>query len=199
MAETPQEIQGSGRDGGNAVSIDEQLAELLARLGVTLESADRRHERVEDEEPAGATDEGEEMVAHEGDTCPRRQPLAGREHARLVATPDMSLFQTSREHYGVFYRLDLVDALPQLRVFLPEDEGAVKMRCYVVCAGELSPLRDWFESALLYEGSPAFDDARDMTRQHLLFAAGELMKKLFWSGEMGAMRFPDEIEVLRVA
>ena len=86
-----------------------------------------------------------------------------------------------------------------MRVFLPEDEGALKMRCYVVCAGELSPLRDWFESALLYEGSPAFDDARDMTRQHLLFAAGELMKKLFWSGEIGAMRFPDEIEVLRVA
>ena len=41
VAETPQEIQGSGRDGGNAVSIDEQLAARLARLGVTLESAER--------------------------------------------------------------------------------------------------------------------------------------------------------------
>ncbi|MGH2484971.1 MAG: hypothetical protein ACRDHE_03065, partial [Ktedonobacterales bacterium] len=91
------------------MSIDEQLAELLARLGVTLESADRPH--TEDEpEPAGAMDDGLEPLAHEGDTCSRRQPFAGREHARLVAAPEMSLFQTSREHYGVFYRLDLVEA-----------------------------------------------------------------------------------------
>ena len=177
------------------MSIEEQLAELLARLGVVLEEAEKPG--TERSSPSAGRG-GEPTASDDGaDICPRG--LAQRERERLTGAPDLSLFQTSREHYGVFYRLDLVDGLPQLRVFLPEDAGALKMRCYVICAGDVSPLRDWFESAHLYEGSPAFDDARDITRQHLLFAAGELMKKLFWSGEMGSMRFPDEIEVLRVA
>lgn len=178
------------------MSIDEQLAELLARLGVVLEEA--VWPRPEGEETAeDSCDDEDESESSGTSICPL--PSRGPEQNRLTATPDISLFQTSREHYGVFYRLDLVDGLPQLRVFLPEDAGALKMRCYVICAGEISPLREWFESASLYEGSPAFDDARDNARQHLLFAAGELMKKLFWSGEMSTMRFPDEIEVLRVA
>ena len=179
------------------MSIDEQLAELLARLGVVLEVSDRPS--LENAELGARSNEGaDEPATSSGATvCPVGLPAP--EQNRLAAAPDMSLFQTSREHYGVFYRLDLVDGLPQLRVFLPEDAGALKMRCYVICAGEVSPLRDWFESASLYEGSPAFDDARDNARQHLLFAAGELMKKLFWSGEISTMRFPDEIEVLRVA
>jgi hypothetical protein len=181
------------------VSIEEQLAELLARLGVVLEEAGgpRQDQNVGAGARPQTGDDEAELPDIGGETCPIPLPARARDH--LIGAPDMSLFQTSREHYGVFYRLDLVDGLPQLRVFLPEDMGALKMRCYVICAGEISPLRDWFESAHLYEGSLAFDDARDITRQHLLFAAGELMKKLFWSGEMSTMRFPDEIEVLRVA
>lgn len=186
------------------MNIEEQLAELLARLGVELEVSDRPRRDGDESGAAGVQvnevedeDEDERATSGGASACPL--PLRAPEHNQLIATPDMSLFQTSREHYGVFYRLDLVDGMPQLRVFLPEDAGALKMRCYVICAGEVSPLRDWFESASLYEGSPAFDDARDNARQHLLFAAGELMKKLFWSGEMSTMRFPDEIEVLRVA
>ena len=180
------------------MSIEEQLAELLARLGVQLEeTGEQRPGNEETGDEANDQDEASETT--DGSPAMRAPQLPEHDRERLTAAPDLSLFQTSREHYGVFYRLDLVDGLPQLRVFLPDDEGALKMRCYVICAGEVSPLRDWFESAQLYEGSPAFDDARDMTRQHLLFAAGELMKKLFWSGEFGAMRFPDEIEVLRVA
>ena len=59
--------------------------------------------------------------------------------------------------------------------------------------------RNWFTSARDHEGSPAYEDARDAAQQHLLFAAGELMKRLFWSGDVEEMRFPDEIAVWRVA
>lgn len=179
------------------MSIEEQLAELLAQLGVVLEGTEQSEPSAQRNSSA-EDHSGEPASPEDGtDTCPL--DLVARQRERLTSAPALSLFQTSREHYGVFYRLDLVDGLPQLRVFLPEDDGALKMRCYVICASDMSPLRDWFESAHLYEGSPAFDEARDIARQHLLFAAGELMKKLFWSGEMISMRFPDEIEVLRVA
>jgi hypothetical protein len=35
------------------------------------------------------------------------------------SVPVISIFQSSRDHYGVFYRLDIIDQLPQLRVMLP--------------------------------------------------------------------------------
>ena len=30
------------------------------------------------------------------------------------SVPDVSIFQSSRDHYGVFYRLDIIDQMPQL-------------------------------------------------------------------------------------
>jgi hypothetical protein len=34
--------------------------------------------------------------------------------------------------------------------------------------------------------------------QHLLYAAAEMMKQLFWSGDLDSMTFPPEIEVRRL-
>jgi hypothetical protein len=180
------------------MNMDEQLAELLASLGVILEQPEERGD------PSSAfSDDGDIAVAG----ASQRQPpigevkaaLAGAETDEDVLAPaEISLFQTSREHYGVFYRLDLVMGAPQLRVFAPSDGGPVKMHCYLVRAAIGTPVREWFLATRSHDGSPAFDDMRDTAEQHLLFAAGEALKRLFWSGEHEMMRFPEEIEVTRL-
>lgn len=178
------------------MTLDEQLAELLAQLGVELEEQNETSPSSGSQRPrqlsAPADDPETEDVlpfALEGDG-------AVDEEARGEA--ELSLFQTSREHYGVFYRLDLVTGVPQLRIFLPETHGAIKMRCYLVRAAIGSPVRDWFLSTRTHDGSPAYSETRDLTEQHLLFAAGESLKRLFWLGEPDSMRFPSEIEVERL-
>lgn len=177
------------------MSLDEQLTEILTQLGVVLEeptSGQHEHgnKRARYEYGVRRTDTG----APEGEDARSTEDDPG-----IEAMAEISLFQTSREHYGVFYRLDLVDGLPHLRVFTPEDQGALKMRCYLARATFGSPLHDWFLATRAHDGSQAYEDARDTAQQHLLFAAGELMKRLFWTGELEQMRFPDEIEVMRLA
>ena len=188
------------------MTLDEQLAELLAELGVVLEdpaeelaapppstslSPLRRRPTPAGEEQDQQDQDGDEALpfALEGDGVVD-------EEARGEA--ELSLFQTSREHYGVFYRLDLVAGAPQLRVFLPESVGAIKMRCYLVRAAIGSPVRDWFLSTRTHDGSAEYAETRETTEQHLLFAAGESLKRLFWLGEPDRMDFPAEIEVERL-
>lgn len=189
------------------MSLDEQLSELLMRLGVELEEPANDHtdERNDKQRAAGESAErarfsyGVRSAAEDRETDTEEAGDAWDDlEANIHAASEMSLFQTSREHYGVFYRLDLADGLPQLRVFLPDDEEGVKMRCYFVRAAPGTPLHSWFSTARAHEGSQAFDDARDAAQQHLLFAVGELMKRLFWGGDVERMRFPQEIEVVRL-
>jgi hypothetical protein len=110
----------------------------------------------------------------------------------------MTLFQTSREHYGVFYRLDLIGGLPSLRIFSPDEENAMRMRCHLVRPSETSPMRAWFSSTRAHAGSAIYDEARETTEQHLLFAAGESLKRLYWSGEQEG-HYAHEIQVHRLA
>jgi hypothetical protein len=191
------------------MSLDEQLSELLERLGVVLEGesegdeeragrdAGPQHVRTRTERraagAAGAAGDGVDAHAQPG-----REPLDDDLAASIEALAEITLFQTSREHYGVFYRLDLTAGVPQLRIFMPDDEGAPKMRCYFVRAAVGSPLHEWFATDRGHEGSMAYNDARASAQQHLLFATGELMKKLFWTGDIEQMRFPEEIEVVRL-
>ena len=202
------------------MSLDEQLAELLGRLGVTLddqtagaaegqpahdgragrraerETARRREQR---RERAGATGQGEQPAEPLEETVSAYQHPGDWEDDDAMAQAELSLFQTSREHYGVFYRLDLVGGAPHLRVFAPDEESALKMRCYLVRPAIGAPVRDWFLTTRTHHGSEAFGESRETIEQHLLFAAGEALKRLFWSGEPERMRFPWEIEVERVA
>ena|ERR1051326_3624812 len=150
------------------MSLDKQLEELLAGLGVEMEHLA--------EEPSDEDDEDEP-------------------EAKLA---NISLFQASKEHYGVFYRLDLLECTPQLRVFLPANSGSVKMEGYLVSPSEQSPLRGAFELLTAHEGSPDFEMQQDTMRQHLLFAVGEMMKRLFWAGDLEEMQFPAEILVERI-
>lgn len=198
------------------MSLDEQLEELLAQLGVVLEdptkaSLPRNASRpAQSSEPAEAqrgpgtaseteaTDEDIEDSEDAEDLIPFALEGDGTVDEEARGEAELSLFQTSREHYGVFYRLDLVGGTPQLRIFLPESEGAIKMRCYLVRATIGSPVRDWFLSTRTHDGSSAYAETRELTEQHLLFAAGESLKRLFWLGEPDSMQFPPEIEVERL-
>lgn len=109
--------------------------------------------------------------------------------------PEISIFQASRDHYGVFYRLDIIDQRPELRVMVPVNKGDAKMDIYLVRLSEHTPLNDFFGKMSIYEGSPAYEQGRDATLQHLLYAAAETMKQLFWSGDLPTQVFPGEIEV----
>lgn len=114
------------------------------------------------------------------------------------AVPEVSIFQSSRDHYGVFYRLDIVDQMPQLRVMMPVENGALKVEMYLVRLNTNTPLHTWFTGIASYHGSLAFERGRDGTLQHLLYAVAEMMKQLFWSGDLYSMAFPLEIDVRRL-
>jgi hypothetical protein len=111
------------------------------------------------------------------------------------SAPEVSIFQASRDHYGVFYRLDIVDRRPELRIMLPTDKGDTRMTMYLVHLSGISPLNVGFAEMTAYEGSAAYEHAREATLQHLLYAVAEMMKLLFWAGDLQRMSFPPEIEV----
>jgi hypothetical protein len=170
------------------MNLDEQLSELLAGLDVVMEPS-----------PVTVEDDDPDMSCANPDLENENDVTEDDALAREDTDPsELSLFQTSREHYGVFYRLDLIEGAPQLRVFLPDEDGPVKMRCYLVRAPQHSPLRSWFAATRGHDGSEAYDEARDVAQQHLLFAAGEVMKRLFWMAMPEGERFPAEVEVRRL-
>ncbi len=111
------------------------------------------------------------------------------------ALPEISIFQASRDHYGVFYRLDIIDHKPELRVMVPNDRGDAKMDIYLVRLSEQMPLNRSVTEMAEYEGSAAYEHSRDAALQHLLYAVAEMMKQLFWSGDLQRMVFPPEIVV----
>ena len=120
------------------------------------------------------------------------------EHNDENSIPEVSIFQASRDHYGVFYRLDIIEQTPRLRIMVPVENGALKMEMYLVRMSEQAPLNGWFSSLATYHGSPAFERGREAAQQHLLYAIAEMMKQLFWAGDLSTMCFPAEIAVYRL-
>ena len=117
------------------------------------------------------------------------------EHYDENSVPEISIFQSSRDHYGVFYRLDIIDGKPELRVMVPNERGDTKMDIYLVRLSGISPLSVGFAEMTAYEGSAAYEHSREATLQHMLYAVAEMMKLLFWAGDLPRMSFPHEIEV----
>lgn len=109
--------------------------------------------------------------------------------------PEVSIFQASRDHYGVFYRLDIIDQLPELRIMVPNDIGDAKMDIYLVRLSERTPLNTCLSEISVYHGSAAYERGREAAMQHLLYAVAEMMKQLFWSGDVQTLTFPPELEV----
>ncbi|MBO0784024.1 MAG: hypothetical protein J2P37_34895 [Ktedonobacteraceae bacterium] len=116
-------------------------------------------------------------------------------HLSGDSIPEVSIFQASRDHYGVFYRLDIIDRQPELRIMLPVDKGDTRMDMYLVRLSDRSPLNAFFTEMSLYEGSAVYEHGREATLQHLLYAVAEMMKQMFWAGDMQRMSFPPEIDV----
>jgi hypothetical protein len=123
---------------------------------------------------------------------------AEREQPNEHSIPEVSIFQSSRDHYGVFYRLDIIDHVPQLRVMVPIENGLLKVEIYLVRFSMQTPFHSWFSGIAAYHGSSAFEHGREPALQHLLYAAAEIMKQLFWSGDLDSMSFPGEIDVQRL-
>jgi hypothetical protein len=121
-----------------------------------------------------------------------------REQPEEHSIPEVSIFQSSRDHYGVFYRLDIIEHVPQLRIMVPIENGLLKVEIYLVRFDMQTPFHTWFSGIAAYHGSPAFENGREAGLQHLLYAAAEVMKQLFWSGDLDSMSFPGEITVQRL-
>src|SRR5260370_34117988 len=127
-------VRGGGHTGeteGHVMSLDEQLAEILARLGVLLE---------DDTEPAwpvASEVEDDEPEVRRMASGHERDMAAGAEATRFQASDELaasieapaglSLVQTSRKHYGLVHRLDPVEGVPPLRIVLPEHSGGINM------------------------------------------------------------------------
>lgn len=208
------------------MGLDEQLHEILSQLGVVMEqpgsarddTGERtaRRNRYQTRDDSALASDGAETIERserpafpgfpsarmtDGQSAERGESDYALADANVEAheAAEISLFQTSREHYGVFYRLDLIGGAPQLRIFTPDDETALRMRCYLVRPAIGTPVREWFLATRAHDGSDAYEESRETVEQHLLFAAGEALKRLFWAGETERMRFPLEIEVSRLA
>ena len=125
-------------------------------------------------------------------------PHDPRAYHQEDSLPEISIFQSSRDHYGVFYRLDVIDQTPQLRIIVPIDNGPLKMEVYLVQMSSRLPLNSWFAGVSTHQGSAAFERGREAALQHLLYAAAEMMKQLFWSGDLDSMSFPAELDVQRL-
>ena len=130
----------------------------------------------------------------EMDYAEREHPEQPNEHS----IPEVSIFQSSRDHYGVFYRLDIIDNAPQLRIMVPIENGLLKVEIYLVRFSRQAPFHSWFSGIAGYRGSSAFEHGREAALQHQLYAAAEMMKQLFWSGDLDSMSFPSEIDVQRL-
>ncbi|WP_156025502.1 hypothetical protein [Thermogemmatispora carboxidivorans] len=129
----------------------------------------------------------------------QQQPEPYEEHEGAEnEVPEVSIFQASRDHYGVFYRLDIIEHEPQLRIIVPVEYGALKMEVYLVRLSGRTGINSWFRSLASYRGSATFERTREISQQHLLYAVAEIMKQLFWAGDLDQMRFPPEIEVTRL-
>jgi hypothetical protein len=127
-------------------------------------------------------------VQQEGHTQP--EPTSSTEAA------EFSLTQASHDHPGVFYRLDLTDTAPELRIYIPTNEGAYKMHIYLVKLAPYSFLAHTFGLFLAYNGgSPSFREVEGSIIYHLMLLMLNAMKELFWQGDLATFRFPPEIEV----
>lgn len=99
---------------------------------------------------------------------------------------------------GVSYRLDLVNETPEMRVYIASNEGAYKMRIYLVKLAKQSFLLHLLRLILVFEGGPAFEAVEGCILFHMLNLLHHTMVEFFWLGDPNAEQFPPEIEVRRL-
>src|SRR5438270_897438 len=101
---------------------------------------------------------------------------------KKVASPNNNM---SRNRRDVSKKLSYTNLLVYRRIWVAKLE---------ICRDK-SAARITFAT---YHGSIAFEKGREAALQHLLYAVAEMMKQLFWSGDLNAMTFPPELDVCRI-
>ena len=125
--------------------------------------------------------------------------MGGASDGSASTNLDFTTFQTSRSSYGVYYRLDLMGTRPVLRVLVPVDEGPHKFRIYLVQLQEDSLIASFFTLQAAMHGSPVLAESEnDVLHYRIFLAYSEMMKSLFWKGDLDALQFPAEIHVERL-
>jgi hypothetical protein len=113
------------------------------------------------------------------------------------AEPVITMLQRSRDHEAL-YRVDLIEARPQLLVLLPSNQAPLRFHFYLVELSESHPLGDVLERLISYQqGSEGFEQNRGFAEWQLLYAIVETMKVLFWAG-LETSQFPHEITVQKI-
>ena len=128
-----------------------------------------------------------------------RQLGVRQEHTEAEDVADFVLLHASARHPGINYRLELVGATPHLYVFIPADEGLCRLHIYHVLLADDAFLAHLFALYMAHQGgSPAFQEVEGACTYQLFLALAEIMKALFWKGDLAEVRFPTEIEVKRL-
>lgn len=109
------------------------------------------------------------------------------------------LAHASHTYYGVFYRCDLLASSVVLRVYVPSDENLCKFQCYLVCLAPGSFHERMLTALLSYgDGSNAYQDIEGRVLYQQMRITMDLLKQLFWKGNLSTQSFPSEIVVTRV-
>lgn len=107
--------------------------------------------------------------------------------------------QSSLDHPGVFYRMDLIHESPELRVFIPTQQGPLKVHIYLVRLSKQAFLGHLFALYMFSEGgSSAFEEIEGKVTTLLFQVMIEAMQGLFWQGNLETLQFPPEIDVQRL-
>jgi len=140
---------------------EEELENLLARLGVQQDQGDAEQQ---------ATTQEEE--------------------------PDLVDIHRSISHPGVSYRLELRGTACHVYIYAPIDEGPYRLRVFHAQLASSEYLAHLFALYLSHEGgSLAFHEARESCTYQLFRTLADLIKRLFWQGNLETMSFPPEIDV----
>lgn len=108
---------------------------------------------------------------------------------------DWTCYQHDPRRAGVLYRLDLFGVVPEVRILLPSERNLARCQIYLVTLTPGNPLPYLYASLDCLRGSPGYEHARDTFSYGLWMAYCELMKALFWQGDLGQRDFPPEITV----
>jgi hypothetical protein len=147
-------------EGGDSMSWEDEIDQLLSKLGVHQEQPEE---------------------------------IASEEESEFF------FIQSSLDHPGVFYRMDLVNEAPELRVFIPTQQGPLKVHIYLIRLSKQALLGHLFALYMFSEGgSPAFEEIEGKVTTHLFQVITEAMQDLFWRGNLETLQFPPEIDVQRL-
>jgi hypothetical protein len=124
----------------------------------------------------------------------KHEPLAHEE------TPSTGAFRSiSQDADGTSYQVHLErgDLLPTLRIIVPGTRASTPPAIFRVQLTPHAQLTERFTRMLHVQGSAAFQELYLAWHASLAVVLGDLMKLLFWKGNLDDFQFPSEITVVQ--